>query len=1483
MLKEDILKYVKFFVVLTAVIFIVNEYMLPQEAMGFDQKWDQGHDGTDPDDPPEDDDECKGSDCDDCDASGSPVIFIDGSYHTQFTDIKIPGTPEIKLKRYYRSKHSFRTGYFGYGWSIAYEVRLQQIEADQQYIAVLMPNGQVFRFLEKDDGTYETPVGTTMILSKNASEQFELAEINGGAYIFDEDGRLTAIIDKNANKIDIAYSDGCISAVSAEDGRGLTFTKGVNGKIAAIADHTGRTLQYSYDDNGNLTGFTNSEGNAEVFAYQDHQIISVSDFKGNIITSVSYDDNGKVISLTEKGLTYTYEYPGGNVVRRTDIDGTWEFTYNDAGLVISVKDPGGNTTAKEFDDNGNLALETNARGNTTTYTYDDLGNILTIKDPLGNVTTFTYYAGTTLVETETDPRGIVTKYEYDDHGNIIRIYHAFGSAEQTVAENIYDDSGNLLSITDPNGNAATFTYDEAGRLLSESKDGQTVTYEYDESGNLKKTTYPWGGAREITYDDQGRKLTDKDPEGNVVSYTYDENGKLKTYSDALGNVTTNEYDDYGRLTKVTDPAGNAREFTLDEKGRPVSVKNRNGVVQTLTYNYQGSATEITTGSFTQKFEYDANGNRTAHTDADGNTTASQYDELNRLFTKKSPLDTEAAYKYNKNGNLTSVDFAGPGIGIKKTYDMRGRELSVSDSLGTIGTTKTYDANGNILKETDAKGNAIVCEYDAFNRITKKTFMDGTWQTYRYNNKGVIDQITSSNGAVTTFVHDKNGRILSSTDTRGTYSVTYDTAAGNVATRTDPNGNTTTYEYDELNRVKKETYPDGSTKEYTYRGEGELKSVKDRNGNTIQYEYNDLGLLTKRDFPGDTDDVFTYSGRGLLLTAVNKNATISYTYDEEGRLIQETLNGQTISYAYDLDKKQTQITYPGGRIVTQSYDVRGRLQNLASSIGDIASFAYNVNDELSQTSYKNGAEISYTHANAKPSRITHKIGQNTPFLEYNLTHKDGQIEKEIRPDDTSRDKRYTYDVMGRLTQAVQGDSQTEADVYTLDGLGNWLDRNGEKRTVNSLNQYATVNGTAFDYDQNGNLLENHRNQYEYDYMNRITKITRKSDGKVIEYKYDAKGRRISRISGGVTTNYFYDQMVRVIEEQGNNVTTATYVVGDRPDIYTMDRNGKTYYYHQDIRGSVIKITDASGNVAEEYEYDAYGNMTLYDGAGNVITSSAIGNPYGFASSMFDPDAELYYMLNRYYDPYLGRFMTMDPQGYKDGGNLYEYTISDPVNRSDFMGLSSKQCFKQPDIKWSPEPILKVLRMLKGDFSKPDHSKGLTISKEECFKECCKNGELIVSDMYKKVKIEADITISEDIPTPWSFSIPNFVEVGVFATVSLFVKGSGEYEESLTDNCKIEYGGKFCVSGGGSVGFKGGAKIEFVAEAWIKGGGGSMAEICYGSKGLEAQMCLTVGASIEINSLAWWFPYGTEMEILSGKACATDKGEVTGGFRFLGLPE
>ncbi|MCS7471596.1 RHS repeat-associated core domain-containing protein [Stieleria sp. ICT_E10.1] len=88
----------------------------------------------------------------------------------------------------------------------------------------------------------------------------------------------------------------------------------------------------------------------------------------------------------------------------------------------------------------------------------------------------------------------------------------------------------------------------------------------------------------------------------------------------------------------------------------------------------------------------------------------------------------------------------------------------------------------------------------------------------------------------------------------------------------------------------------------------------------------------------------------------------------------------------------------------------------------------------------------------------------------------------------------------------------------------------------------------------------------------------------------------------------------------------------------------FRYHGTQQYSINALTDSSGTIKERYAYDAYGNLTIFDGSGTARTATAEGNRYGFTGREWDEELGLYHYRARMYDPLSGRFCSRDPIGF-----------------------------------------------------------------------------------------------------------------------------------------------------------------------------------------------------------------------------------------------
>ena len=88
----------------------------------------------------------------------------------------------------------------------------------------------------------------------------------------------------------------------------------------------------------------------------------------------------------------------------------------------------------------------------------------------------------------------------------------------------------------------------------------------------------------------------------------------------------------------------------------------------------------------------------------------------------------------------------------------------------------------------------------------------------------------------------------------------------------------------------------------------------------------------------------------------------------------------------------------------------------------------------------------------------------------------------------------------------------------------------------------------------------------------------------------------------------------------------------------------------------------------YTYDAWGNPESI--SGSMASTLGAANPFRYRSYYFDTESGLYYLMSRYYDPVVGRFLNADSyvstgQGL-NSGNMFAYCLNNPMTYYDSNG-------------------------------------------------------------------------------------------------------------------------------------------------------------------------------------------------------------------------
>ncbi len=365
---------------------------------------------------------------------------------------------------------------------------------------------------------------------------------------------------------------------------------------------------------------------------------------------------------------------------------------------------------------------------------------------------------------------------------------------------------------------------------------------------------------------------------------------------------------------------------------------------------------------------------------------------------------------------------------------------------------------------------------------------------------------------------------------------------------------------------------------------------------------------------------------------------------------------------------------------------GRLNGLWAGQGELVSFVYDDGGRLTEQWLPNGVNTRYTYnVDNTLDQVDHRTVGGTLLAQQNYTYDTlGNRETVIDNDpscSTVTTSTYAYDELNRLTQVLTDEDEgglitNTQDDYTYDILRNRTSRTiggtTEVYLYDAANQLTTIRqGTeagpilsSFQYDLNGNM-ESKAGTGEvlsmiYNAWDQVTQ-TQKTWAHTETYGYDDLGRRVRKTVGGAERHYLYDGL-DIIAEYGSTWTTtptARYVHGPGIDTPLIRIGGGLIeYYHQDGLGSVVAVTDQTGEAQGTVRYDAWGNPTLKTGT---------VPQYGYTGREPD-DTGLVYYRARYYDPETGRFTQADPIGLQGGTNLYAYALGNPTNYTDPMGTT-----------------------------------------------------------------------------------------------------------------------------------------------------------------------------------------------------------------------
>jgi RHS repeat-associated protein len=964
----------------------------------------------------------------------------------------------------------------------------------------------------------------------------------------------------------------------------------------------------------------------------------------------------------------------GNLLDTVTADGNGNitsFTYDSAGNQTSATAPdgAGSQTATTTD-----WASAAAQGNTTCSSGEQAsagcGSTATGPAPVA--------PGGGITPPAAAPPAGVTWSLYDSDGN--DLYDTTGvyepgsgtAAYQQVSYSLY--KGNSVTL---GGTAISCTAVPPSRSLpcaTINPDGVVTQLAYDAQGDLTSSSAPDGNGTQVAtasygFDGDGEQTSQTVPDGNLSG------------ANAANYTTVTAYNADGLATSVTQAGGTgatvtprASSYGYDADGNQTTAQDARGYTTTTAYNADDQVTEVT----------DPLGNSTLTCyDGDGNVTQTVPPE-GVSASSLAPLSCPSAYPSGYGTRLASD-------ATTYTFDGNGDQTAMTTPApagqsGHETTTFSYDGDGNPVKTTGPPASGSTDEvtydtYDSAGNLATETTGYGTSQpsvtSYCYDPDGDQTSVVAPDG---------NTSDVAACETSSPWVISATAHPGQAAYQT-------TASYDSLGEVVSATSPataaapSGGTTSYGYDADGNVTTSRDPDGITTTSGYNAAGLLSGVSYSGSSahSASYAYDASGHKTGMTDATGSPSYTWDPFGELTSATNGaGQTVGLGYDGDGDTTAVTYPlpasatWATTPTVSYGYSHA--DVLDSVTDFTGSQISVTDNAdglasSETLGSSGDTLSTTYDPAdSPSRISLTRGSATlQSFAYSDAPAGNILSETDAPSSAGTSATYTYDTLGRVASMTPGSGSPAS--YGFDASGNLTVLPGgaaasydHDSELTSAASGSTT--TTYGYDADGRRLSATRGasvtaSATWNGAGGLTSYT-DTAGSTTSQVYDGDGLRASGSAtpaGGSATaeDYAWNTATPTPQLLMDSSDAYIYTGAATPAEQVSLASGTARYLVADTIGSVRGVVSASGSLTATASYDAWGNP-------EAGSTAAAATPFGFGGGYTDPTG-LIYLVNRYYDPTTGQFLSVDPEVSLTQAP-YSYASGDPVGLTDPDGLCTR---------------------------------------------------------------------------------------------------------------------------------------------------------------------------------------------------------------------
>lgn len=453
----------------------------------------------------------------------------------------------------------------------------------------------------------------------------------------------------------------------------------------------------------------------------------------------------------------------------------------------------------------------------------------------------------------------------------------------------------------------------------------------------------------------------------------------------------------------------------------------------------------------------------------------------------------------------------------------------------------------------------------------------------------------------------------------------------------------------------ETYTTNSTVDAA----GNVLTTTDAKGNIQRVAFDVAGLL---------------KGSWLMMNGGSEQIIVkSLTYSAAGqKLREEHGNGVVTTYSYEAETQRLV------GIKTERITAAKVLQDLRYEYDPVGNVLVITNDAEETRFWRNQQVVpENTYAYDSLYQLVSATGremasavQQTSNLPAYSSFDDATY--------TNYSRTYTYDNAGNLTK-IQHSAPASGNSYTTNIT---VSDRSNRAVLSTLTENPadvealfTAGGQQKQLLPGQNLLWTARQE-----LQKVTPVTRDGAADDSErYRYDAGSQRIVKITSqltGSTTQtkkVIYLPGLELRSSAAEELQVITVGVAGRAQVRVLHwesgqpagiSNDQVRYSYDNLTGSSALEVDGSGELISQEEYYPYGGTALF-----AARSQLEADYKTIRYSGKEQDATgLYYYGYRYYQPWAGRWLSVDPAGRMDGLNLFRMVRNNPITLHDNNGLA-----------------------------------------------------------------------------------------------------------------------------------------------------------------------------------------------------------------------